>query len=73
MAGARILHWNGTDLPAELRDLPSGSYVVEPVDAGPALTREEEDGLRQAMASLDAGKGRSMEQVRQTIDAILRR
>jgi len=29
---ARILTWNGKDVPAELRDLPAGRYVVEAVD-----------------------------------------
>jgi hypothetical protein len=73
MAGGRTLHWNGKDVPAELRELPAGTYVVEAVDGSPALTADEEDGLRVAMASLRAGKGRSVDQVRQTIDALLRR
>lgn len=73
MAGARILHWNGIDVPAELRDLPSGQYVVEPVEVEPLLTREEEEGLRKALSSMHAGRGRTMEQVRKTIDALLRR
>ena len=79
MAGVRsTFHWNGTDLPEELHDLPSGTYVVEAVDEPPLLTEdlltEDEDaGLSAALASLRAGKGRSLEQVRQTIDAILRR
>jgi hypothetical protein len=66
MAGARVLRWNGQDLPDELRALPAGTYVVEAVDA-PALTAEEDDGLEQALASLRAGKGRSLDQVRQSI------
>ena len=73
MAGARVVHWNGKDVPDELRDLPAGTYVVEPLDRAPALTADEEEGLRAAMSSLRAGNGRSVEQVRQTIDAILRR
>jgi hypothetical protein len=73
MAGSRVLNWNGKDLPEELRDLPAGRYVVEAADDVPALTHEEEDGLRQALASMRAGKGRSVEQVRGTIDALLRR
>jgi len=39
----------------------------------PALTDEEEEGLRAALASLRTGKGRTIEQVRQTIDGVLRR
>ena len=72
MAGARTLHWNGKDLPEELRDLPPGTYVVEAIDP-PALTLEEEEGLSVGLASLRAGKGRTLDQVRETIDAILRR
>jgi len=73
MAGARVLHWNGKDVPDELRDLPAGAYVVESVGETPELTQEEDEGMRCALASLRAGKGRTIEQVRQTIDAILRR
>jgi hypothetical protein len=36
---ARILTWNGKDVPAELRDLPAGRYLVEAVDEEvPALS-----------------------------------
>lgn len=73
MAGSCVLTWNGKDLPEELRELPAGRYVVEAVDELPVLTEEEDRGLRQALASLQAGKGRSVEQVRQRIDALLRK
>lgn len=73
MTGPRVLTWNGKDLPAELRELPAGRYLVESVDDVPSLTEDEEEGLRQALASLRAGKGRSVDQVRQRIDAVLRR
>jgi hypothetical protein len=73
MAGARVLHWNGKDIPEELRELPAGAYVVEAVDNVPALSPDEDRGLAEALASLRAGEGRSVEQVRQTIDSILRR
>lgn len=73
MAGARVLHWNGKDLPDELRALPAGSYTVEAVDEVTALSPEDEEGLRDALASVRAGKGRTLDQVRQTIDAALRR
>ena len=73
MAGSRVLTWNGKDLPEELRELPAGRYVVESLDEVPALTDDEDEGLRQALASLRAGKGRTIEQVRQTIDNVLRR
>jgi hypothetical protein len=74
MAPARgTFHWNGKDLPEELRALPPGTYAVEPIDQPPLLTEDEEAGLSAALASLRAEKGRTLEQVRQTIDAILRR
>jgi hypothetical protein len=73
MAGSRVLNWNGKDLPEELRELPAGRYLVEAVDDGPELTDDEEEGIRQALASLQAGKGRTLAQVRETIDAILRK
>ena len=73
MAGSRVLNWNGKDVPEELRELPAGRYVVESIDVVPALTDEEEDGLRQALASLRTGKGRTVEQVREAIATVLRR
>lgn len=38
MAGARVLHWNGKDIPEELRELPAGTYVVEAIDQAPRCT-----------------------------------
>ena len=72
MAGARVLRWNGKDLPEELRELPAGTYVLEAVEA-PALSEEDEEGLRQALASLRAGNGRTLDQVRTTIASIIDR
>lgn len=71
MAGARVLRWNGQDLPDELRDLPAGTYIVEAAEV--VLTADEDAGLERALASLRAGKGRSLEQVRQSIAATLER
>lgn len=73
MAGARVLHWNGKDIPEALRDLPAGTYVVEAVDSGSTLTADEDQGLAEALASLRAGEGRTVDEVRQTIDSLLRR
>lgn len=70
---ARVVDWNGKDLPDGLRDLPAGRYVLESVDEAPALSDEEEDGLRRALASVSSGNGRSVEDVRHTIDTALRR
>lgn len=72
MAGARVLHWNGKDIPEELREMPAGTYVVEAIDA-PELTSDEDRGIARALASLRSGHGRTVDQVRQTLDAIARR
>ncbi|HEY4178026.1 MAG TPA: hypothetical protein VGM90_14365 [Kofleriaceae bacterium] len=73
MAGARVLHWNGKDVPEELRELPAGTYVVEPVETAAALNADDDRGLANALASMRASEGRTLAQVRQTIDSIVRR
>jgi hypothetical protein len=70
---ARVVHWNGHDLPDELSELPAGRYVLEPVDDVPELTADEEDGLIAALTSLRAGKGRSPEDVRVAVSRALKR
>ena len=47
-----IVRWNGTDLPEELRKLPAGRYIVEPVDDVPPLTLDEDAGLQLALDEL---------------------
>jgi hypothetical protein len=59
----RVIEWDGTHVPAELRKLPPGRYVVEPVDASESLTPEEEAGLRAALDHLEAGEGISLADV----------
>ena len=47
---ARVLTWNGRDVPAELSDLPADRYDVEPVDdEAPALSPDEEAGIDAAL------------------------
>jgi hypothetical protein len=70
---ATVLKWNGKDVPDELRNLPSGRYVIESLDAVPALTPEEEKGLEEAIAELDRGEGVDLDAVRSDLDAIVRR
>ena len=49
---ARVVTWNGKDVPAELRELPAGRYVVEAVDdEAPALSQDEEAGIEAALES----------------------
>ena len=68
-----LLNWNGKELPEELRDLPSGRYVLEPVDKIMDLTSEEEAGLEDAARSLDAGEGLSLDEVKRRLHGILDR
>ena len=70
---SRVLKWNGKDLPQELRSMPAGRYVVEAVDEVPELTREEEEGLVEALRSIDRGEGESEQQVRKAIGRALKR
>jgi hypothetical protein len=67
---ARILTWNGKDVPAELRDLPAGRYVVEAVDEeAPALSPEEEAGIEAAVESYRQGRVVDAKRAREIIDA----
>jgi hypothetical protein len=71
---ARILTWNGKDIPAELRQLPAGRYVVEAVDEeAPALSREEEAGIEAALDSYRQGRVVDAKRSREIIDAALGR
>jgi hypothetical protein len=54
-------------------ELPAGTYVVEAVESAPTLPPDEDRGLAEALASLRAGEGRTLDQVRQTIDSFVRR
>ena len=53
----RIIHWDGTRLPDELRDLPPGSYAIASIDEPVHPTDEEEVGIRKGLDELDAGRG----------------
>ena len=71
---ARVLIWNGKDVPAELRDLPAGRYVVEPMDEdAPALSPEEEAGVEAALESYRQGRAVDAKRAREIIDAALGR
>lgn len=71
---ARIVTWNGKDVPTELRDLPAGRYVVEAVeDEAPALTPDEEAGIEVALESYRQGRVVDSKRARQIIDAALGR
>jgi hypothetical protein len=68
---ARVLTWNGKDLPPELRELPAGRYVVEELGDEPELTAEDEAGIEAALDSYEQGHAVSSEQARALIDSAL--
>jgi hypothetical protein len=70
---ATVLKWNGKDVPEELRKLPEGRYVIESLDALPALTPEEEQGLEESLDALDRGEGADLEILRTDLEALVRR
>ena len=59
---AVIVNWNGVDVPAELKALKKGRYVLVPIDEPPELTEEQEAGLEDALASIRAGEGLSLDE-----------
>jgi hypothetical protein len=66
--------WNGKDVPTELRDLPAGRYVVEPVEEeAPTLSPEEEAGIEAELESYRQGRVVDAERAREIVDAALRR
>ena len=69
---ARVVTWNGKDVPAELRELPAGRYVVEAIDDdAPALSADEEAGIEAALESYRQGRVVDAKRARQIIDAAL--
>ena len=71
---ARVVTWNGKDVPPELRDLPAGRYVVEAVEEeAPALSPEEDAGIEAALESYRQGRGVNAKRAREIIDAALGR
>ena len=71
---ARVMTWNGKDVPPELRELPAGRYIVEAVEEdAPALSVEEEAGIEAALESYRQGRVVDAKQAREIIDAALGR
>jgi hypothetical protein len=66
--------WNGKDVPAELRELPAGRYLVEAVeDDAPRLTSDEEAGIDAALESYRQGRVVDADRAREIISAALGR
>lgn len=53
----KIITWDGSRLPDELRNLPPGRYAITAIDELPQLTDAEDGGIRAALDALDAGHG----------------
>lgn len=53
----KVIVWDGSHVPEQLRKLPPGQYAIEPGDRVAALTEEEDQGIVAALAQLDAGRG----------------
>ena len=70
---SRVVDWDGRNIPDELRKLPPGRYVMELVEEVVTLDPEEEEGIRQALASLEAGKGLSLDQVQRNVATAIKR
>jgi hypothetical protein len=71
---ARIVTWNGKDVPPELRELPAGRFVVEAVEEeAPALSSEEEAGIEAALESYRQGRALDATRAREIIAAALGR
>jgi hypothetical protein len=64
-----VIEWDGTTLPSELRELPPGRYVMEPLTDDDELTPEEEEGLLEAIAEDDAGLGIPWEEAHRRLRA----
>lgn len=71
---ARVVTWNGKDVPPELHDLPAGRYVVEAVDdQAPSLSSDEEAGIEAALESYRQGRIIDARRAREILDAALTR
>jgi hypothetical protein len=74
-----VLNWNAAEIPdevrqrmpAELRDLPRGRYVIEAIDQAPMLTDDEDAGIHAALESVRRGEGISVDTARARIDRLL--
>jgi hypothetical protein len=68
-----VFDWNGEDVPEELKELPAGRYVLESIDEAPPLTAAEEQGLFEAMRSIDEGRGVDADTARGKLEALARK
>jgi hypothetical protein len=64
-----VVEWDGTTLHSENRDLPPGRYVMESLVDDDELTPEEEEGILEAIAEIEAGLGIPSEEARRQLRA----
>jgi hypothetical protein len=70
----RVVTWNGTATPVELRELPAGRSVVEAIDdEAPALSPDEEAGIEAALESYRQGRVVDAKRAPKIIDTALGR
>lgn len=70
MARKPVIDWDGKHLPPGLKRVPPGRYVLEPANGDDALTPVEAEGIEKALDDLDAGRGKSLAEV---VDSIRRK
>ncbi len=71
---ARIVNWNGKDIPVEMRELPAGRYIVEAADnEALPLDPDEEAGIEAALESYRHGRIVDSKRAREIIETALRR
>jgi thioredoxin-like negative regulator of GroEL len=68
-----IFEWDGQNVPDELRSMPPGRYLAEPLDRVVPLSPEEEAGLEEALTAMDAEQGVDLDEVKESIRATLKR
>lgn len=67
---AKVVTWNGKDVPAKLRELPAGRCLVEAVDdEAPPLSPDEEAGIEGALESYRQGRVVDAKRAREIVDA----
>ena len=69
-----VIQWNGVDVPAELRELPPGMYVIERVDEGVVATKTSDNvSTGHVLDSLQSKLGRAIELADLDIDITVTR
>lgn len=68
---ARVVAWNGTDVPPEVRELDPNRHIVEPFDDGaPPLSPEEQAGIEAALESYRECRVVDAKRAREIIGAV---